>query len=162
MASQGMAPKLHHCAVFMDMFKGHSFKWLMMVIMDPVDRKTLEDKYRGSVVSKDIAKKIAVVMTTLWNMEQVHGNIRAPNMMINSNGMVKLIDFDQASRDGEVQYLLHISLGLFLDIDGMIGQGEIHKVQDEGIVRKLISLPAPDMQWTLVYLHSQKYGSLVL
>ena len=41
----------------------------MMVVMDPVDRKTLEDKYRGSVVSKDIAKKIAVVMTTLWNME---------------------------------------------------------------------------------------------
>ena len=145
MASHGLAPKLHHCAALADMFPGHSFRRLMMVAMDPVSGETLEDKYGGSVVPKDVADKIAAVLTTLWDAGWVHGDIRAPNLMIDDGGSVKLIDYDWAGADAKVEYPLRISLGLFLGVDGVVGGRKIRKKHDEGMVRKFISLSAPDL-----------------
>ncbi|ETW77023.1 hypothetical protein HETIRDRAFT_436122 [Heterobasidion irregulare TC 32-1] len=146
MASRGLAPNLHHCAPLADMFPGHHFKGMVIVAMDAVSGKNLEDEYGGSVVPKEVADKIVAVLRTLWDAGWVHGDIRAPNLIIDDSGSVKLIDYDWAGAEGKVKYPRRISIDLFTDVVGVVGEAKIIRKHDEEMVGKLFEFSAPDSQ----------------
>lgn len=121
MASKGLAPPLHHCAALAGRFRGHSFRRLLMVVMDHVDGETVEEKYGGSVLPQAVGEKLAAAVGELSRAGWVHGDIRAPNAMVDGGGNVVIVDYDWAGRRGEAEYPLRVSVGLFPTDQGVVG-----------------------------------------
>ncbi|ETW76280.1 hypothetical protein HETIRDRAFT_389252 [Heterobasidion irregulare TC 32-1] len=131
MAEQGLAPRLIYFADLADRFSEQNYQGLSMVVMEHLEGDTLEAKYWDRALPSDVRGSIAQAIETLAKAGFVHGDLRRPNVMIDSEGKVKIIDFDWAGREMEVQYPLRISSFLFPENQGIEGRGEIRNAHDK-------------------------------
>jgi serine/threonine protein kinase len=120
-SDQGFAPKLYYAG---EMSPGSQF-W--MVVMEFVEGNTLlQLKDKNRKVPQSFREELEAAVQWLHNHGFVFGDLRAQNIMINSEGKVKLIDFDWAGKAGEARYPLLINrderLGWHKDVkpDGVI------------------------------------------
>ena len=91
----------------------------------------MEAKYLDCALPSDVRGSIAQAIETLEKAGFVHGDLRRPNVMIDGEGKVKIIDFDWAGREMEVRYPLRISSFLFPKNQGIEGRGEIRNEHDK-------------------------------
>ena len=137
MADQGLAPRLIYFGSLTDRFPEHNFQGLSMVVMEHLVGDTLEAKYLDCALPSDVRGSIAQAIETLEKAGFVHGDLRRPNVMIDGEGKVKIIDFDWAGREMEVQYPLRLTSSLFPKNQGVEGRKEIRSAHDKLMVGKL-------------------------
>ena len=86
-----------------------------MVVMDYVDGKTLQELY-GPVtpIPKAIHDQVKKGLDIIWKERLVYGDLRRPNIMVDTKGAVKFIDFNWAGRkhDADVVYPALLSAGV--------------------------------------------------
>jgi serine/threonine protein kinase len=103
-SAQGFAPKLYYAG---EMSPGSRF-W--MVVMEFVPGSTLLDlSNKKRKIPRSYREEIYAAVHWLHDNGFVFGDLRAQNIMINSEGKVKLIDFDWAGKAGEARYPLLIN-----------------------------------------------------
>lgn len=57
----------------------------------------------------EVFTKLQNALNILHREGYVHGDFRAPNILINKNGDVRIIDFDWCGKEGEARYPLFIN-----------------------------------------------------
>ena len=99
MAGEKMAPKLHA------VIDSHTFK---MVVMDFEADARLWDPIVDGV---DDEKKIQLqnILKKLEQEDFVHGDLRRDNLLVCSDGTVKLIDFDWAGGNASARYRVELN-----------------------------------------------------
>ncbi|ETW76972.1 hypothetical protein HETIRDRAFT_480384 [Heterobasidion irregulare TC 32-1] len=137
MAEEGLAPRLIYFVDLADRFSEQNYQGLSMVVMEHLEGDTLEAKYWDRALPSDVRGSIAQAIETLAKAGFVHGDLRRPNVMIDSEGKVKIIDFDWAGREMEVRYPLRISSFLFPENQGIEGRGEIRNAHDKFMLELL-------------------------
>jgi len=129
LAEKGMAPNLLYCGRIDASTPYGNWK---LVVMDFFDAKPSfkDDRYKD----QDVRQRVIEVVKAAHDEGFVLGDIRPPNVLINANNEIKLIDFDWAGKEGEVRYPAHMSTGLW--VDEIVSMGNIEKVHDERMITR--------------------------
>jgi serine/threonine protein kinase len=101
LASEGLAPVLHYSGT--EDRTGTMFGGRSMIIMDFFDSGALL-----GYISVELFKQITRAVELLHSRDFVFGDLRPPNILI-KDGMVKLIDFDWCSKEGEGYYSANLN-----------------------------------------------------
>lgn len=96
---QNCAPKLWFCE------QVPAVGGLVVVVMDLVDGKSLEEK---STASKEVVEQLRRTLAALHSQNYVYGDLRRPNVVVftdkNGGDCAKLVDFDWGGEEGVVRY----------------------------------------------------------
>lgn len=111
MADAGFAPKLHYFGPIDAGENAVSYGRLKMVVMDYVEGLTLVHAREQHKVPSNFITHLRQAIVQLHETGFVFGDLREPNIMVTPDDeiTVRLIDFDWAGKDGEVQYPVLIS-----------------------------------------------------
>ncbi|KDQ57045.1 hypothetical protein JAAARDRAFT_157094 [Jaapia argillacea MUCL 33604] len=135
LAAQDAAPKLlYHGRID----KSTPYRNWTMVVMAYFDGKPSyeDDLYKTG----DVCRKVASIVTSAHLAGFVLGDVRPPNVLVSATGVVKLIDFDWAGREGdEVRYPAHISDAPGFWVDGVEAKALIKRSHDQAMVAKYFS-----------------------
>jgi serine/threonine protein kinase len=106
LADHGYAPKLLYCGSPQLHKDEPSYQSIFMVVMEYADGNTFavakQNMSQGSVETVQLAVREA--LKVLHDHSLVFGDLRPPNVMIASDGKVKLIDFNWAGEEDQVKY----------------------------------------------------------
>ncbi|GLB34396.1 hypothetical protein LshimejAT787_0112800 [Lyophyllum shimeji] len=96
LATQRMAPALRYCGKIDESTPCRNWK---MVVMDYFDGRPsyVDDAH----LSRDVHEAVVKAVDLAHQEDFVFGDLRPPNVLINSEGDIKLIDFDWAGKEGE-------------------------------------------------------------
>lgn len=107
MQRKDFAPKLH---ALIKLSEGY------IVVMDYLAPpwQSLHDMHKSGIPGNHrdaLQKKLKTVLRHLGQGQYVHGDLRAPNIMVNLKNDIQvcLVDFDWAGSDGQVRYPLHLN-----------------------------------------------------
>ena len=110
LAEKGLAPKIIY-----DGTNGPRHGGLFMIVMEYVEGKTLT-KFLQSSPSQGCLDAVLVSVTTAIELLHaeglVFGDLRTPNILVDEDGHVKIIDFDWAGIDGKHQYPFIVGNGI--------------------------------------------------
>ena len=131
LSDAAMAPRLHAIET------AHTFR---MVVMDFENNARIWDPVLDS---KDSEKTVQLqsILTKLKEGNFVHGDLRPNNLLVCSDGTVKLIDFDWAGQDGSARYPVELNPEVGFPCDASVG-GMISMQHDEYMLGKLLEDPA--------------------
>jgi len=106
LADQDLAPKLLYCGSPHLHKDEPSYQSIFMVVMEYVDGNTFavakQNMSEGLV--KTVQSAVRKALEVLHSNSLVFGDLRPPNVMIASDGKVKLIDFNWAGEEGQATY----------------------------------------------------------
>ncbi|KAG9310575.1 hypothetical protein JVU11DRAFT_9130 [Chiua virens] len=138
MATAGYAPEILYCGKIDVTDNMPSYGNLRMVVMKYVNGWTLEDALKQNKVPTSFETDIRNAFKHLHDGGYVYGDLRRPNVMITSEGGLKLIDFDWAGKKDEARYPIAIS-GSIRWPAGVQGLGLIQQEHDLVMLEGLIS-----------------------
>jgi hypothetical protein len=93
LADAGLAPALHDV---------QEVSGLQMVVMDYLDEARMRDS-RKDRDTPSLRDQLELVLEVLKNKDFVHGDLRAPNILV-AGGKILVLDFDWAGKAGEATY----------------------------------------------------------
>lgn len=115
LADKGLAPRLLYFGpVWKDGSERNGCGPRKMVVMEYIDGETLLEKYDDDVVPGTVHQALQTALGVLHDENQVHGDLRRPNIMIekgqgDEGKRVKILDFDWSGAEGSVRYPLDLS-----------------------------------------------------
>ena len=109
-----------------------------MVVMEYVDGLTLNKEQVRREVPSSFQCDLREAFQLLHDAGYVFGDLRQPNVMMTRKGKVQLIDFDWASKDGEVKYPVGISGSIDWPA-GVQGLAPIRKEHDRTMLNRLLN-----------------------
>lgn len=111
LADKGLAPKLIY-----DGTEGPRYGGLIMIVMDHVKGGTTLDELLHSSSSRElldaIINSVTEAIKVLHAENLVFGDLRTPNILVDSDGNVKLVDFDWCGVHGVDRYPFIVGNGI--------------------------------------------------
>ncbi|VDC02970.1 unnamed protein product [Peniophora sp. CBMAI 1063] len=105
LAAAGYAPKILFCGpACAELPKG-----MTMVVMQYIEGEVLERMESQDELPESFFQDLCRAIDVLRREGLVHGDLRAPNIMVDQDKKLKIIDFDWAGKDGQVRYPYEIS-----------------------------------------------------
>jgi serine/threonine protein kinase len=141
LAEKGFAPELLYCGSPCLDDNQSSYQSISMVVMEYVNGNTVavaKQKMSEKLV-ETIQSAVRCALDLLHKNGLVFGDLRPPNVMITTDGKVKLIDFDWAGEDGQAKYPSLISQGIAWP-EGVEALAVMRKEHDWDMLRKLTGL----------------------
>jgi len=130
-AEVGLAPEIFYCSTEDE--KSEYMGGLVMVVMEYVGGvKTVQERYGGKRLPGMVYREVKKAMEVLHGDGLVFGDWRGPNILVEENGRVWLVDFDWCGEDGVGRYPVSLN-------DGRKGEGRIkwHEgVERGGLMKK--------------------------
>ncbi|KAG9312767.1 hypothetical protein JVU11DRAFT_7204 [Chiua virens] len=138
MASAGYAPKILYYGPINVTPDMPTYGDLRMVVMEYVNGWTLGNAFAQAKVPGSFESDIRHAFKHLHDSGYVCGDLRSPNIMITTEGKLRLIDFDWAGKTGEVRYPAAVSRSVDWPA-GVQGGAFIRQEHDRAMLDNLIS-----------------------
>lgn len=124
LAEKNMAPKLHYCG---RVGEDAGYDNLKLVVMEVVQGKTAADIYDDQPLPTDVIKQLRAALAILHSRNLVFGDLRRPNIMIKSDNVAQLVDFDWSGVHDQARYPVHLSR----DVEWPEGVGSYRTLQKQ-------------------------------
>lgn len=77
--------------------------WIVMELMQGTLARQITSQPMNADTVRSVMRQILSALNFLHSKTKVHGTVRPSNILINEHGTVKLSDFEESSRDGELR-----------------------------------------------------------
>jgi serine/threonine protein kinase len=128
LASHDFAPRLLYCGV--DDTDAPFFGRLKMVVMEYIEGETVYDAMLARKLGQCIYESVGKAVNLLHENNFVFGDLRAPNIILNSKDTVMLVDFDWCSIDGQGRYPPNLNKSATKWHESVRGNGVMRKAHD--------------------------------
>ena len=106
LAQQQMAPQLYYCG---RVGEDAGYDNLKLVVMEYVKGETAADRYHDQPLPTNVIEQLSAALDILHSHNLVFGDLRKPNIMIRSDNVTQLVDFDWSGVHDQARYPVHLS-----------------------------------------------------